>query len=360
MPDDGGMYIVTNREVSSSKRGFNKFGKEPSAKGPLELRLVKVRKQGRSWDIQIMPDTVKRRVGGESVEVPYSKIAARTIFDRLTASPPTGPRRKDLLFYVHGFNNDIESVVKRAWALQQAFGLEVVPFSWPANGGGATGVVSYKSDKRDVLASVGALDRTLEKLRAYLEEFRGERLAALREQAEKKSRDSRMASDELFARLGQRDCPFRINLMLHSMGNYLFKHLMGSSTYGGKQLTFDNVVLASADTNNKDHRAWVDRITVRNRVYVTINESDSALRVSRMKGGDEQLARLGHYPYNLESRQTVYVDFSDARSVGSSHAYFEGGSLKNAKVNRFFKQAFHGEVAEERLEYDAARNLYSV
>ena len=160
------------------------------------------------------------------------------------------PKRKDLLFFVHGFNNDVKAVVERAWALQTTYNLEVFTFTWPANGGGIKGVASYKSDKRDAIASVGALDRVLEKIRDYVTAFREERLKELRALAESRSRNSREAESELFARLSQKDCPFRVNLMLHSMGNYLFKNLLRSSSYHGDELIFDNVILAAADTNN--------------------------------------------------------------------------------------------------------------
>ena len=43
-------------------------------------------------------------------------------------------------------------------------------------------------------------------------------------------------------------------------------------------------------------------------LHITINEDDHALRVSRMKPGEQQLARLGHYVRGLDSRQAVYVD----------------------------------------------------
>ena len=348
MKDDGGMYIVTNREVFEGRSGFDQFGESPSPKGPLELRIAKVLKRGREWQIDIQPDKV------------VSQVAAKMIFDRLKASPRSGPKRKDLLFFVHGFNNDVKAVIERAWALQTTYNLEVFTFTWPANGGGIKGVASYKSDKRDAIASVGALDRVLEKIRDYVTAFREKRLKELRALAESRSKNSREAESELFARLNQKDCPFRVSLMIHSMGNYLFKNLLRSSSYHGDELIFDNVILAAADTNNKGHRDWMDRIEARNRVYVTINEDDSALRVARMKGGDKQFARLGHYPYNLDSRQTVYVDFSEARSVGSSHAYFEGKPIQNTKVKQFFRRAFHGEVAEKVLPYDAARNLYKL
>ena len=117
----------------------------------------------------------------------------------------------------------------------------------------------------------------------------------------------------------------------------------------------------AADTNNLDHAHWVDQIRCRNRVYITINEDDSALRVSRMKAGDQQRARLGHYTYGLDSSQGVYVNFTKTKHVGDSHAYFEGDPVeKNPRVKAFFQAAVNGETAETPLPYNAAKNLYGI
>jgi esterase/lipase superfamily enzyme len=354
MIDDNGLHIVTNRRVFPDRTGFDQFGKDPNPKGPLELRVAKVRKVGTTWKVAIQDDVVTRTIDGKTVKEPGSQAAARVLFQRL------GRTRRNLVLFVHGFNNDMHAVVERAYGLRRLYGVEVVAFSWPANGGGLKGIASYKSDKRDAVASVGALDRTLEKMRTYVTAFRQQRFTRLRQEAAARSGSSREREDELMVRLAERDCPFRITLMLHSMGNYLLKHLMKSSIFSGNELIFDNVVLAAADANNKNHRAWVDRISARHRVYVTINEHDAVLRASRLKGGEEQLARLGHYPYNLESRQSVYVDFTQAAKVGDAHAYFEGGPVANHRVRRFFRRALRGQTAEQGLEYDAARNLYRV
>ena len=91
---------------------------------------------------------------------------------------------------------------------------------------------------------------------------------------------------------------------------------------------FDNVVLAAADANNQRHANWVDLINVRHRVYVAINENDYALRASRMKLGDAQLARLGHYTRELNAERATYIDFTDTDRVGNAHSYFIGDPAK--------------------------------
>ncbi len=263
-----------------------------------------------------------------------------------------------LLLYVHGFNNDLEAVLNRAEKLQHNFNVEVIIFSWPANGGGVKGVLSYKSDKADALASVGAFNRVLERLQLLVAKLNAEYVAELEQETEQKYSQDAEKWDRYFSRAVAARCPFTINLMLHSMGNYLYKHLLSSSVYSGNQLIFDNIIMVAADTNNEDHARWVDKIQCRNRLYITLNEHDAALRASRMKMGEKQKARLGHYLRRLEAKTASYINFTDQPQVGNSHAYFEDNALHNPKVRHFFQLAFHGQSADHSLSYDAARNLY--
>lgn len=343
------MYVVTNRNVIEGESGFAKFGKQPNAEGPNELRLVKVEKRGRGWSVKIMKET-----GGP----PPSAQAARVIID---AAKET---KKNVLFFVHGFNNDIRAVVERAHDFERNFGVQVVPFSWPANGSKASmlskakGLASYKSDKADALASLVALNRVFEKARDYLRAETRKSFADIKRDAARTHPDNLEARDRLITECCERACPFKVSLVLHSMGNYLFKHLLQSSIFTGVDMLFDNVILVAADANNEGHASWVDKIECRNRVYVTINEDDHALRAARLKIGDTQKARLGHYPHNLNSRQALYVDFTNVDRVDSSHAYFEGAVLRNRKIKDFFKKAFHGQRAEGDLKYDPSTNMH--
>ncbi|MFT5288206.1 MAG: hypothetical protein ACI8QS_000042 [Planctomycetota bacterium] len=77
-----------------------------------------------------------------------------------------------------------------------------------------------------------------------------------------------------------------------------------------------------------------------------------------MKTGEEHWARLGHYPFNLYSRHTAYVQFTEASKIGRSHAYFEGDPLGNPKVKRFFRKVLNGDRCDKYLNYEAASNTY--
>ena len=368
------MFVVTNREIVEGGRGFNKVGSRPNSKGSNELRILDAQKIRGKWKIKVLADKLKddqtmqsecERLRkkfkiGEAVIPTYGAYSSEYV--ALKTLENIRGKQRDFLLFVHGFNNDLEAVLERAQKLSKLYRVEVIPFSWPANGGGVKGVASYKSDKRDARVSAGAMDRVLEFVNMYVNAINDHNNRLIIEEVEKNSQLCKNLEerDQFLAEKMQQFCPFRVNLLLHSMGNYLFKQLLMSDVYHARNLLFDNVVMAAADVNNAGHDSWVETIQARNRVYVTINEDDSALKVSRAKSGQEQLARLGHYTKNLSASNATYVDFTHAKEVGNSHAYFSDDSVENPKVRRFFREALRGDSAEDRLDYDPARDLFRV
>lgn len=310
------MILITNRNIVREASVVEEsFGENFNEKGPDELRIAEVAKAKGKWKMNISKEQDK-------------SFPSEKIFLKLQKN--MAEKNRNCLFFVHGFNNDLEDVLERGLQFEKNFKTEVVAFSWPANGGGVRGAASYKSDKRDAKMSVNALDRCFEKLHQYLQ---------------KRQKTA---------------CSQSFNLMLHSMGNYLAKSLMLSSVYQNETLIFDNIIMACADVNNEGHADWVDRLAHRRRVYITINENDSALHLSRMKFGEQQQARLGHCAQNLRSKNAVYLDFTHAERVETSHAYFEGGPLKNPNVKKVFDLICNGKKAERHLNYDAHSRAYLV
>ena len=355
------MFIVTNRQLVTRQDGTCRLTETPNAKGPHELRVVEASRKQKKWVLRAIPNRLSKEMKRE-VGLPVSKGAFGGDYVAAKLLQRIRDKKRNLLFFVHGFNNDVDAVLERAAGLSAHYGVEVLPFTWPANGGGVHGVLSYKSDKRDARASIGALDRVLGKIYDHLDRFNKNLMEETRAEAERRFPDNNEKRQVFISKALESGCPFKVTMLLHSMGNYLYKQVLSSSVYRGDLLLFDNVVMVAADANNHDHARWVDRINCRRRLYITINEDDFALAASRAKSGEEQRARLGHYPHRLNAKRAVYVDFTDVGKVGRSHAYFEGEAIDNAKVKTFFRQVLNGrrvEADQGLLHYNAATNMHS-
>ncbi len=361
------MYLVTNRRVQGDEKGLDVLGSTPSEKGPNELRLVKVTRRGKGFETELLDDELsKTEVRGLKAELKLGIDPNVKWFASLRVACELMVRareeKKHVLVYVHGYNNDVEDIVKNAEALEKQFDVLVLPFTWPANGGGpVSGTAAYLSDKRDARASMDALNRFIGKVSEYHALLTAGRREVLWTEASAGRVANQTEARERFTQLLDRDCKVTVNLICHSMGNYLLKYALGPTDAAARELVFDNISLVAADANNPDHEEWVERIQVRNRLHIVINEDDFALGFSRRKPGQEQRARLGHHLKNLKARNAYYVNVTDASWVKNSHSYFHGQPVsRNAELRKFFARAFEGGRADELLRYHADRNLYEL
>ncbi len=358
------MYVITNREIVKNKNGLRQFGKRPNSEGANELRVAEIKKSGNSWDVRVLANKLAKSTAANLIKkykLPLNPEEQHYASLKVACAVADEARKnkKHVLFFVHGFNNDMKDIVTRAWDLESRFDVVCLVFSWPANGGGViSGTASYKSDKRDARASAGALERTLMIVHRYFQMLTEANRKRLYELALSRHRDNAIKRDEEYAELLEKNCPFTVNAMFHSMGNYLLKQTLKSSISEGNSLTFDNIILAAPDTNNKDHHRWVGKLGFRGRCFVAINEKDFALAASRAKGGSEQLARLGHYLRNLTASNAHYINFTGVKHVGRSHGVFGKPSAENPDIHAFFQSAFRGDPAETQLQYNASGNWY--
>ena len=362
------MFLVTNRVVGRGKT-LSTFGDTPSPKGPNELRIVEVNKVNGKWQVSKIEDELslkqKQKLNEEfHLDIDTSKVWHGSLTVACQVLSQAREQNKSILFFTHGYNNDVGDVLKTAEALEKLYGCIVVPFTWPANGGGAlSGAASYLSDKADARASSGAFNRFIGKVHYFHCLLAQANLNTIKDKVELKykGKDNPMAAAALYSELVAKACSIKINLLCHSMGNYLLKHSLMTSDNVTSKLVFDNINLVAADTNNKGHAYWVEKLDVRNRVHVVINENDSALKASRLKPGQEQHARLGHYLKALNAQNAIYIDATDADEVDSEHSYFKGKVIAdNAPLKALFKDIFNGNSVEKRLTYNAAANYYQL
>ena len=155
------MLIITNRNIYRSNfrngTGNHKaFGDSFNRKGANEVRLAYAAKVNGEWQIELVK---------EPPRINAKNIPSKKIFDQLTDKLTT--QKKNCVFFVHGFNQSFEKNLEKAYAMEKEHGVEVIAFSWPSNPGGFK-TKEYRTAKRNAIASVGALDATLEKLGKYL------------------------------------------------------------------------------------------------------------------------------------------------------------------------------------------------
>lgn len=365
------MYIATNRQIHETEKDLKVFGATPSEHGPNELRLANVTKTGNSFEVELIDDVLSRDEVAQMIEE-YDLIldpeqtwhaSLRVAAEMLKKAEK---QSKHLLFYVHGYNNDLKDIVDTAQELEDTYDVQVVVFSWPSNGGGSiSGTLAYLSDKDDARVSATAFNRFADKIRSYHELISHSREQSLLEKARRKHPNNLEKAQELVTRLINEKCKVSLNLLCHSMGNYLLKYALLPSNSAFRRMTFDNVCLLAADANNDRHADWIDRMDFRSRLYIVINEGDFALAWSRRKPGDEQKVRLGHSLESLNARKAKYLNVTDSDWVDNAHSYFTGEPVdKNRQLHNMFADLFEGRVAENNsdiaLRYRSDLNAYEL
>jgi Alpha/beta hydrolase of unknown function (DUF900) len=285
------------------------------------LRLAHAERKNNGWVIRLVqePENMTRET-----------VPSRVEFQRLSERCQVG--KKNCLFYVHGYNKPFLETLKQGWLLQERYGLEVVVFSWPSNTGSLQ-PIEYRESRRIAQASFGAIDSLLEKYSTYLHEWQ----TPMNESALEK-------------------CGVTVNLMVHSLGNYLFEHYVLGSAYQAETRVFTNVILSQADVNSIDHAKWVGRIVAGQRIYVIINESDKIL------GWSEKLnpPRLGKTLSSLASPNASYFDFTRGKNVGNKHQLW--GEVKNSVVKDFFEAVLNGKRGEDvaGFDFDSRLNAFRI
>ena len=320
------MLVVTNRNIveSNFKNGVgdeNGFGEQANAKGPNELRLANVKLAGKRWVLNLVE---------EPITMTQDTLPSRFEFQKLVKR--CSANKSNCVFYVHGYNKPFPETLEQAWLLQERYAVEVVLFSWPSNTGGPP-PTEYREARRNAQASFGAFDSLLEKFAIYLREWQ-----------------SPMDEDALLK------CGITINIMTHSLGNYLFEHYVLSTAYQAETRIFTNVVLSQADVNSVDHTKWLDKIVAGQRVSVTINENDKILGWSETVNPP----RLGKTLANLASTNATYFDFTKGKGVGNKHQLW--GEVKNEVVKNFFDALLNGRRGDDvsGFTYDSRLNVFRI
>jgi len=274
----------------------------------------------------------------------YTEIGRTDFMDRLKSS-----NAKQILFYIHGFNNLPEpAIFPNAETLQRLFDqkepglVEVVSIIWPCDND--FGIVKdYWDDQKAADASALSFARVFQ---FFLE-----------------WRDQHDPSDP---------CLKRINVLSHSMGNRVLRETLAKwdqyDLASGVPLLFRNIFMVAADIVNESLEAGKPGRLIsqssRN-VSVYYASDDLALRASKISNLKNKIAsrRLGHTgPEDMDSVQSnVYAIDCDDRNTAydtpTGHTYFLDD--KNGNAGEVFNHIYHS-LSTGRVKVNDKHGRYHV
>jgi len=312
------LLVVTNRKIKNSgANDITLFGEQVNDEGASELRFAWAEKgAGGKWKLALIP---------EPARLTQDNLPSRAVFREYVQI--LREKNMDCVYYVHGFNKKFSETLQQTHEVHKRYGVGVIVFSWPSNPGGFI-TSEYRQAQAIASNSIAALDRTFEKLGSYL----------------------CVERDEL--------CEISFNLLLHSLGNFMFEKFIRHPIFSGETRLFDNIILNAADVDLDSHNEWTNSLKYARRVYATINERDSILDASDVINPD----RLGNTSRDLNSPRLNYFDLSDGKNVNKKHRHFESTASQNLVVEKFFKNVIHGKQGLPLVgtTYNSEKNAYEL
>jgi len=222
----------------------------------------------------------------------------RSLYDDMVKSGKKQTRfnktKGDVLFFIHGFNNDLDGVrtifdtLNRFYVDNPDSPIEhIVMFTWP--GRTPTIPFHYHDDKKDAIRSGETLARGIEKLKRFFTEF--------------------------IHHGKQQACNQSIHLMAHSMGHRVLKHMLLDL----KEVPeiFGEILLMAADIDYDIFdrgNAFYQAINLGARVHVYFHEKDRVLGISKYTKSFSN--RLGQY--GRKSIDPGLKDVYDANVSGTT------------------------------------------
>lgn len=269
----------------------------------------------------------------------YSELGGPGLMERIKTS-----KYKQVLFYIHGFNNYMEDdVFPRAEKLQGMFDeyspgmIEVVPIIWPTSD--KVGMMrDYYSDQQSADNSAFSFARLFQKFFAW-----------------------QSTQEE--------SCMKRMNMLVHSMGNRVLRESIKSwvkyDQQDGAPLLFRNTFLFAADMVNETLEKGKpgEHICDASRNVITYYASDDlALRSSKATNLKNMIAsrRLGHSgpeDMNKVSQNVFAIDcdnFNNKYDFPKGHSYFlENGEGKPGEAFLHMADC----IKSGRVKHDEGRKL---
>ncbi len=310
------IYFVSNRNITDDPL---LFGDNFNADGAEVLRVAKAQQDNAgNFSLALMDEAAIVHNGAIADEV---QTPLEHVFDKFAnADSPC-------VLFIHGFNQSIEKNLKKCREIE-AYGVNVIAFSWPSNPGPnfiLRKVTEYKRARKNARRSAIALERLFDKLYGFVDANGG--------------------------------CGQIKTLAIHSLGNYLMQSVVQVPDYDHQAAVFKNILLHQADADNQEHAAWLDTLGQSSRVIVTVNETDDVLDFSDCINPD----RIGNTAANMNAKYATYYNFTEAAGANDSHRLWHKPALENPTIKLFFSRVFDGKnPVKAGMQFNGNLNCYQV
>ena len=341
------MYLfVTNREIITSNQteGIREDGCENAGDN---LRFGEYNMNSKQFLLYPEPENELELSFSQTAEKDNFTLKGSVRFFNVlytellkdTKKTTDGKDKGDVLFFIHGFNTDLDGVRNAFKNLKECYidnpdspVNHIVIFTWP--GRSPKIPIHYFEDKKDAMRSGEALARGFKKLINFFRVF--------------------LVMDD------NMPCMRKIHLMVHSMGHRVLKHCMLEMQMRNMAVpeVFEEILLMAADIEYdifEKEEAFYNLIDMGKRVHIYHHQNDYVLGISAYtKNFSNRLGKYGRKNEDAGLKDVYEADVSntsddrkpDIMEKALNHWYYYTSSevindairVLNGKETNFSKQ----------------------
>ena len=234
---------------------------------------------------------------------------------------PLFSAERPVCVYLHGNNNPPAACFARCAALEALYGVEVIGFSWAAegflaDGSELPGVASAPSGDESDLGGISAGNRTSRGSQDLIRCYRQAKTNA-QDSVDALSRFLRLLGT---ARLHVNMRPF--TLAAHSLGAHFLQNTLELPGSAESVATAHNVVLLAPCVRAAGHTAWVGNLRPKGGVYITFNQGDSVLFGALIADNGQSKLGTDPGPELAVGTGVRYISFTNSATGLGGHRYF--------------------------------------
>ncbi|MCF6360061.1 MAG: alpha/beta hydrolase [Cyclobacteriaceae bacterium] len=294
-------FFITNREIIQPDDGSPEYIREDGReRGGENLRFGTYDLASKDFTLYSEPDKdADMQYNGLKLKKEQTlKGSARffkSIYGQLTQSD-----RTDVLFFIHGFNTNLDDVRTAFKTLNQKYVVagspikHIIIFTWP--GRSPKIPLHYRDDAKDAKTSGEALARSFEKVMIFLNQF--------------------------LAKGQNKPCGQHIHLMVHSMGHRVVKNMLLELERKQlpKPMIFKEILLMAADTHyDVFTNSYQDLIDLGERIHIYYHNKDQVLWISKYTKNFSN--RLGRNGRKIKDPKLAYILEVDCTKVKDDPEY---------------------------------------